>query len=269
MSCPPSALSGRGPGNRVSPRGRPVVLVIAGSDSSGGAGIVRDVQTLTDLNADALCVVTAVTAQSNRQVTAVHAVPPEVVRAQIEAACATLRPDAVKIGMLGNRAAVEAVAEALGRLADGTVPVVLDPVLMSSSGGALLDEEGRRALLERLIPLATLLTPNVPEAAALLGEDSAAGGAALDLQAQRLLSLGPRAVLLKGGHASEDAATDRLVIRDEPLLKLAAPRVSATRRGTGCALASAIAARLAEGRTLTEACQSAKEYVLRTLLLRS
>jgi hydroxymethylpyrimidine/phosphomethylpyrimidine kinase len=250
----------------VSSPARPVVLVIAGSDSSGGAGIVRDVQTLTAFDTDALCVVTAVTAQSNTGVTAVHLVPPEVVRAQIEAAYATQRPDAVKIGMLGNRATVEAVADALGRLGEGAVPIVLDPVLVSSSGGTLLDEEGRQALKDRLIPLATLLTPNVPEAAALLREESAAGEAALDLQAQRLLGLGARGVLLKGGHAQERDARDRLAVRNEPLQRLAAPRVGAARRGTGCALASAIAAGLAHGRTLVEACQGAKEYVHRSLL---
>ncbi|MGH8294427.1 MAG: bifunctional hydroxymethylpyrimidine kinase/phosphomethylpyrimidine kinase [Steroidobacteraceae bacterium] len=248
-------------------RARPVVLVIAGSDSSGGAGIVRDVQTLTDLGADALCVITAVTAQCNRRVTAVHAVPPEVVRAQIEAAYATRRPDAVKIGMLASRATVEAVADALGRAGDGAAAIVLDPVLASSSGGVLLDEEGRQALKERLIPLATLLTPNVPEAAALLGEEAAAGEAALDLQAERLLGLGAVAVLLKGGHADEGDATDRLAMRNEPLRKLTAPRVRSARRGTGCALASAIAARLAGGRMLLEACQSAKEYVRASLLV--
>lgn len=243
------------------------MLVIAGSDSSGGAGIVRDVQTLADFNTDALCVATAVTAQSNRRVTAIHAVPAEVVRAQIEAAYATRRPDAVKIGMLGNRATVEAVADALGHLGDTTVPIVLDPVLVSSSGAELLDEEGRRALQERLIPLAALLTPNVPEAATLLRERPATDEAALDLQAQRLLGLGARAVLLKGGHAGEGAATDRLAMRNEPLRRLTAPRVSGARRGTGCALASAIAAGLAHGRTLPEACQIAKEHVLRSLLL--
>lgn len=239
---------------------------------------MRDVQTLTDLDTDALCVITTVTAQSNQRVAAVHAVPPEVVRAQIEAACATRRPNAVKIGMLGNRALVEAVADALGRLEPVPPPIVLDPVLVSSSGGALLDEEGQQALKQRLIPLATLLTPNVPEAAALLGERPAAGEgpaagdgpaaseAALDLQAQRLLGLGALAVLLKGGHADEGDATDRLAVRGEPLRKLMAPRVNAARRGTGCALASAIAAGLAHGHTLVEACRSAKEYVREGLL---
>lgn len=250
----------------MSSHARPVVLVIAGSDSSGGAGIVRDVQTLMDASTDALCVITAVTAQSNRRVTAVHAVPPETVRAQIEAAYETRRPDAIKIGMLGNRATVAAVAEALSRRGDGAPPIVLDPVLVASSGGALLDEEGCQALREQLLPLTTLLTPNIPEAAALLGEEPAASAAALDLQAQRLLGLGARAVLLKGGHAAEGEAIDRLVTRDEPLRRLTAPRVSAARRGTGCALASAIAARLAHGQTLLEACQSGKEYVRGSLL---
>src|SRR5215469_10141933 len=141
---------------------RPAVLVIAATDSSGGAGLTRDVRVLSDFSVDALCVVTAVTAQSDQQVTAVHHVPPDVVRAQLTAALATRQVGAIKIGMLGTRATVEAVAEALPA---SDVPIVLDPVLVSSSGGVLLDDAGRAALIRLLMPRATLVTPNVPEVA--------------------------------------------------------------------------------------------------------
>jgi hydroxymethylpyrimidine/phosphomethylpyrimidine kinase len=245
---------------------RPAVLVIAGSDSSGGAGLTRDAQALEAFGADALAVVTAVTAQSDRRVLAVHPVPPAILRAQIAGAFETRIPDGIKVGMLVNRETVEAVAAAIDEaLRDGvavpTVPIVVDPVLISSSGGVLLDEGGRRVLADRLLPLTSLLTPNVQEAAALLGLPAAENGAELDEQAQRLLDLGPRAVLLKGGHSAESEAVDRLARRGEPLRRFAAPRIRATRRGTGCALAAAIAAQLAAGVALEESCQRAQAYV--------
>jgi hydroxymethylpyrimidine/phosphomethylpyrimidine kinase len=251
---------------------RPAVLVVAGSDSSGGAGIACDVRTLDDFGADALCVITAVTAQSNRRVSSIHHVPPAVIRAQIEAAFQTREPCAVKLGMLGCRATVEAVAA--GLRAHETLPWVLDPVLASSSGGVLLDSEGRVALLARLLPHAALVTPNAPEAAVLLGEDPAADDdratdayqatdeATLRAQAQRILALGPRAVLLKGGHGRGEEAVDWLVSRDRPPERIASARVPAARRGTGCALASAIAAQLGAGRPLDESCRRAKAYVV-------
>ena len=245
---------------------RPHVLVIAGSDSSGGAGLTRDVQTLEAFGADALAVVTAVTAQSDRRVLAVHPVPPTILRAQIAAAFESRIPDAIKIGMLVNRETVEAVAEALAEAlrshaTASTPPVVTDPVLVSSSGGVLLDEEGRRALADRLLPLTLLLTPNTQEAGALLGLPAAQSASDLDNQAQRLLDLGPRAVLLKGGHSCELEAIDRLARRGRPVQRIATPRRPASRRGTGCMLASAIAAQLAAGVALEESCRKAQAYV--------
>jgi len=220
---------------------------------------MRDVQVLSDFATDALCAVTAVTAQSNSQVFDVHQVPPEMIRAQIAAAFATRKVRAVKIGMLGTRAAIEALIESLPPR--GSIPIVLDPVLAASSGAMLLDAGGFEAMREDLIPRATLVTPNVPEAAALLGEDLATSETELIAQAQRLLALGPEAVLLKGGHATGDEAVDWLVSRSHPVKRLAAQRFQVTRRGTGCALASAIAAGLAAGVPLSEACGRAKEYV--------
>lgn len=266
MSEPPSrqrADSQRPPtGRRANPppRERPCVLVIAASDSSGGAGLTRDVRVLSDLGVDALCAVTAVTAQSNKAVTAVHHVPPEVIRAQIRAAFDTRQIEAVKIGMLGTRATVETVADALLHQPQ-PFSLVIDPVLVSSSGGVLLDEGGRAALTGALFPTATLVTPNVPEAAALLEEPVAADEADLLEQGQRLLDLGSQAILLKGGHGTGLEAVDLLISR-EGIDRLAAPRVCGSSRGTGCALASAIAAGLAGGKTLQNACMAAKQYVL-------
>jgi hydroxymethylpyrimidine/phosphomethylpyrimidine kinase len=243
---------------------RPAVLVIAATDSSGGAGLTRDVRTLTDFSVDALCVVTAVTAQSDKRVTAVHHIPPEVIRAQISGALETRQVGAIKIGMLGIRATVEAVAECLATVARA-VPLVIDPVLISSSGGMLLDAPGRAALLERLLPLTMVVTPNVPEVAALLGEPVATDAAELIRQGQRLLELGSRAVLLKGGHATGEEAVDML-IAPGGVDKINSRRVAGSSRGTGCALASGIAAGLASGQPLLEATTRAKRYVLERLL---
>ena len=240
---------------------RPTVLVIAGSDSSGGAGLTRDVRSLEAMGAEALCALTAVTAQTDARVLAIHRVPSADVRAQIEAAFATRRIDAVKIGMLVDRATLEAVADALGNAP--AVPVVLDPVLRASSGAALLEDEGYERLRERLFPLTTLLTPNLPEAAELAGvrpEPDPAPARILEW-AQRLLEQGVRAVLVKGGHASGVAAADVLVQPDREPVWLSAARLRAARRGTGCALASAIAAALAAGEDLPAACRRGRAHV--------
>ena len=237
---------------------RAAVLVIAATDSSGGAGLTRDVRVLSDFSVDALCVVTAVTAQSDHKVTAVHHVPPDIVRAQVTAALATRQVGAIKIGMLGTRATVEAVADALPA---SDVPIVVDPVLVSSSGGMLLDEEGRTALTRVLLPRAMLVIPNVPEAAALLGEPIAQDEAGLLGQGQRLLRYGSQAILLKGGHSEGAEAVD-LLISAAGVQRIASKRVSGSSRGTGCSLASAIAASLVKGKSLATACEAAKTYVL-------
>ncbi len=244
---------------------RPAVLVIAGSDSSGGAGLARDVRTLEIMGADALCAVTAVTAQTDVRVLGVHAVPPEQVRLQIEAAFATREVGAVKIGMLAESATIDAVADALQSAP--AVPLVLDPVLRASSGAALLEEGGLGRLRARLFPLATLLTPNIPEAACLAGEplDTDPQPARLVGWARGLLAEGVRSVLIKGGHAGGEAAADVLVRPQAQPLWLSGPRLSASRRGTGCALASAIAAALAAGADLPEACRRGRAHVLALL----
>jgi hydroxymethylpyrimidine/phosphomethylpyrimidine kinase len=240
---------------------RPAVLVIAGSDSSGGAGLTRDVRSLEAMGADALCALTAVTAQTDARVLAVHPVPAAQVRAQIEAAFAARRIGAVKIGMLVDRATLEAVADALGNAP--AVPVVLDPVLRASSGAALLEDERYERLRARLFPLTTLLTPNLPEAAELAGAvpEPDPAPARIIGWARRLLEQGVRAVLVKGGHGSGPQAADVLVQPDCEPLWLSAPRLAATRRGTGCALASAIAAGLAAGEDLAAACRRGRAHV--------
>ena len=240
---------------------RPAVLVIGGSDSSGGAGLTRDVLSLEAMGADALCALTAVTAQTDARVLAVHRVPAAHVRAQIEAAFAARRIGAVKIGMLVDAVTLQAVADALGNAP--AVPVVLDPVLRASSGGALLEDERYERLRARLFPLATLLTPNLPEAAELVGvcPEPDPVPARIIEWARRLLGQGVRAVLVKGGHASGAQAADVLVQPDREPLWLSAPRLAATRRGTGCALASAIAAGLAAGEDLAVACRAGRAHV--------
>jgi hydroxymethylpyrimidine/phosphomethylpyrimidine kinase len=239
------------------------VLVIAGSDSSGGAGVAQDVRTLTRFGVQALCTLTAVTAQSDTQLSAVHLVPPQMVSAQMQAALGSGRVRAIKIGMLGTRATVLAVAAHLPPRA--AMPLVLDPVLSASAGGELLDAAGRAALIEWLLPRATLITPNIPEAAALLASASARSEEELLRQGAALLALGPEAVLLKGGHGSGAEATDWLFRAGEPVRPLAAARIAATRRGTGCALAAAIAAGLATGLELHAACARAKQHVTELL----
>ena len=240
------------------------VLVIAGTDSSGGAGLTRDVRVLAECGMRAVPVVTAVTAQSNARVHAVHTLPPEMIRAQLVAARETHAIAAVKIGMLANRATVEIVAECLPSRDD--VPIVLDPVLHASSGNSLLDNAGRAALREHLLPKVSIVTPNIPEAALLTGGPAAdQEDAAID-QARQILRMGARAVLIKGGHASGRECTDILVSENSAPLRLVLDRTEGTLRGTGCALATAIAAGLARKLPLPYACRFAKNYVAAELV---
>lgn len=238
---------------------RNAVLVIAGSDSSGGAGVARDVRVLTECGVDALCTITAVTAQTNARTGSIHHVPAALIQEQVAAAFATRTINAIKIGMLGIAATVEAVASSLP---ESVPPMVIDPVLVASSGGVLLDSDGVRAMRHLLLPRTTLFTPNIPEAAALLHEPAADDVTTMIEQAQRLLKMGPRAVLLKGGHADSAEAIDVLVWGDGDSLILASPRSMLQRRGTGCAFASAAAAALARGAAINDACRAAKRYIV-------
>jgi hydroxymethylpyrimidine/phosphomethylpyrimidine kinase len=238
---------------------RPVVLVIAGSDSSGGAGLLRDVQVLTRLEVEARCVVTAVTAQTHTSVSAIHHVPPEIVREQMRAALETGDIGAIKIGMLGALETIKAVIEALP--SRDHIPIVLDPVLSSSSGSSLLTPSAQTGLKDLLLPRVTLVTPNLPEAARLLAENAATDDGQMIEQAQRILGFGSQAVLLKGGHALGQEAVDVLVTASDTPVRLRAARVDGALRGTGCALSSAIAANLALQMPLVVACERAKAHV--------
>lgn len=242
---------------------RRAVLVIAGSDSSGGAGVARDLRVLTECGVDTLCAITAVTAQTNARTGSIHHVPASLIEEQIATAFATRAIDAIKIGMLGTAATVEAIANSLP---ESSPPIVIDPVLIAASGGILLDEAGIEAMRRHLVPRATLFTPNIPEAATLLNDAAAEDVTAMIEQAQRLLRMGPGAVLLKGGHASGAEAVDVLVWGDGDSLILASPRSTLQRRGTGCALASAAAAALARGATISDACRAAKRYIVEYVL---
>jgi hydroxymethylpyrimidine/phosphomethylpyrimidine kinase len=235
------------------------VLTIAGSDSGGGAGIQADLKTFSALGVYGASVIAALTAQNTRAVTAIHEVPPEFVVAQLDAVFDDIEIAAVKIGMLSSPATIEAVADGLRR--HGARRIVLDPVMVAKSGDRLLREDAVSTLRKRLLPLATVITPNLPEAAVLLEEEVVRDEAGMIGAAARLRELGPEAVLLKGGHLETKDSIDVLDDGAEPLT-LAAPRIAtANTHGTGCTLASAIAALLARGLPLRDAVQGAKAYV--------
>jgi hydroxymethylpyrimidine/phosphomethylpyrimidine kinase len=222
----------------------PVALTIAGSDSSGGAGIQADLKTFAALGVYGASAITALTAQNTTGVTGIHLVPPGFVTAQIDAVFADLDVGAVKIGMVAQLATIEAIAAALKRWQPRHV--VLDPVMVATSGDRLLSADAVDALRTKLIPRATIVTPNLPEAAALLNEPIASSEAEIEGQGQRLLALGCPVVLIKGGHGQGAESIDYLVDRDG-VTALAAPRiVTKNTHGTGCSLSSAIAAELAK-----------------------
>jgi hydroxymethylpyrimidine/phosphomethylpyrimidine kinase len=236
-----------------------IALTIAGSDSSGGAGIQADLKTFSALGVYGASAITALTAQNTQGVEAVLVVPPDFVVRQIEVVARDLKVGAVKIGMLATGEVIEAVAGALEALPG--VPVVLDPVIVAASGDALLDEDAVATLRSVLVPRATLITPNLPEAAKLLDSGEAKNEREMVAQAAALRRLGAKAVLIKGGHAEGAKAID-LLINEEGELRLEAPRVeTGNTHGTGCTLSSAIAAELAKGAALRDAARTAKAYV--------
>ncbi|MGA7811251.1 bifunctional hydroxymethylpyrimidine kinase/phosphomethylpyrimidine kinase [Bradyrhizobium sp.] len=237
----------------------PVALTIAGSDSSGGAGIQADLKTFAALGVYGASAITALTAQNTTGVSGIHCVPAEFVTAQIDAVFGDLEVAAVKIGMVAELAIIDAIAAGLKRWSPRHV--VLDPVAVATSGDRLLAQDAIAALREKLMPLASIVTPNLPEAAYLLNEPIAASESAIEVQGRRLLAMGCPAVLIKGGHGQGADSMDYLV-RESGTIALAAPRV-ATRNthGTGCSLSSAIAAGLAKGEDLETAVRHAKVFV--------
>lgn len=237
----------------------PIAVTIAGSDSGGGAGIQADLKTFAALGVYGASVIATLTAQNTRAVTAIHDVPAEFISAQLDAVFDDLDVGAVKIGMLSQTATIVAVADGLAR--HSGCNVVLDPVMIASSGARLIAADAIAALRELLIPQALLITPNLPEAAALLDTPIADSEAQMRDQARALLQLGPHAVLIKGGHAESAESVDLLVTADG-VERLAVARITTkNNHGTGCTLSSAIAAGLAKGLPLAAAVREAKAYV--------
>ncbi len=237
----------------------PIALTIAGSDPSGGAGIQADIKTFTALGVYGASVITALTAQNTLGVTGVHKVPADFIRAQFDAVTSDLAISAIKTGMLGDEETVLTVAALLAR--EKPSALVVDPVMVATSGDILLAPDAIKALRDTLIPLADLITPNVPEAAALLAMPCAQSDADMVAQAQALMRLGCGAVLLKGGHSRGDDAVDVLVTSDA-MHRFKRPRIDTRNtHGTGCTLAAAIAAGLARGQLLPDAVLFAKDFV--------
>jgi hydroxymethylpyrimidine/phosphomethylpyrimidine kinase len=237
----------------------PIAVSIAGSDSGGGAGIQADLKTFAALGVYGATVITALTAQNTTGVSAVQDIPPEFIAAQIDAVFSDLDVAAVKIGMLSHRAAIEAVAAGLDRYQQTSI--VLDPVMMATSGDRLLASEAVEVLRAVLIPRALVITPNLPEAAALLDAPIATSESMMREQGERLLALGAKAVLMKGGHAEGPESID-LLIEPAAVARLVSERVATKNtHGTGCTLSAAIAAGLAKGLSLAEAVRDAKAYV--------
>jgi hydroxymethylpyrimidine/phosphomethylpyrimidine kinase len=237
----------------------PVAVTIAGSDSGGGAGVQADLKTFSALGVYGASVITALTAQNSKGVSAIHEIPREFVAAQIDAVFSDLPVGAVKIGMLANTSVIEAVAGGLKRW--NQTNVVLDPVMIATSGARLLQSRAVEVLRRVLMPSASIITPNLPESADLLESPPARNETEMRDQAQRLLALGAKAVLIKGGHAHGTESVDLLVDATHVVRLVAARIATENTHGTGCTLSSAIAAGLAKGHDLHDAVREAKDYV--------
>lgn len=233
------------------------LLTIAGSDSSGGAGIQADLKTFSAHGTFGMSVITAVTAQNTCGVTKIQNIDPEIVEAQIEAVFEDIRVDAVKIGMVSQPVIIKTIAKALRKYQPEII--VVDPVMISKSGFALLEPEAQETLIKELLPLATLLTPNLPEAEAITGMHAEVKADMLPV-AKRIIELGARAVLVKGGHLTDTA--DDLLYDGQTEVWFEAERVaSQNTHGTGCTLSSSLASNLAKGMSLEEAVRASKAYV--------
>ena len=237
----------------------PVALTIAGSDSSGGAGIQADLKTFAALGVYGASVITALTAQNTKGVTGIHDVPADFVAAQLDAVFGDLDVKAVKIGMVSRRDIIEAIVKGLDRWKPKYA--VVDPVMVATSGDRLLSPDAVDAMRKMLFPRASIITPNLPEAAALLDAKVAISESEIEAQGRRLLAFGCPAVLIKGGHGEGAESVDFLVTQ-KSAVRLAAPRVATKNtHGTGCTLSSAVAAGLAKGESLEAAVRAAKIYV--------
>lgn len=244
-------------------RARPVALTIAGSDSGGGAGIVADLRTFEAHGVWGTVAITAVTAQNTLGVQAVEVLSPEIVRAQIASVVSDLGVDAAKTGMLSSAEVVESVAATVAQF--GVRPLVVDPVMVASAGGRLLDLDAVEAVRTLLLPRATVVTPNLSEAAALVGFD-VTDRPGMERAARTLADMGPDVVLVKGGHLAGDASPDCLLVAGGAPLWLEGARLPAQgAHGSGCVLSAAICAELARGMEAPDACLAAKRFVERAI----
>lgn len=239
------------------------VLIAAGSDSGGGAGIQADIKTVTALGGYAATAITALTAQDTRGVHGIHPVPTDFIAQQMELVLADIGADAIKTGMLGDGPVIETVATVIAEHAS-KIPFVLDPVMVAKGGARLLDESASDILRTRLLPLARIVTPNIPEAEVLLGRRIETV-ADMEKAARDLVAMGPAAALVKGGHMPGDTVTDVLADGGD-VTRYDSPRIDTTStHGTGCTLASAIACGIAQGLALERAVARARAYVLRAI----
>lgn len=240
------------------------IFAIAGSDPSGGAGIQADIKTISALGGYAMAAITALTVQDTRKVYDLHPVPADIVAAQVETVLEDIRPDALKVGMMGS---VETAERLAGIFTDHSdIPLVVDPVILSTSGYQLLAKRGVDILISEIFPQTTLLTPNLPEAAHLAGTDDICTLNDMQRAGEKLLAMGAQAVLIKGGHMSGDILTDMLVTR-EAVDEFSSPLIpSRNTHGTGCTLASAIATGLGQGMGLKDAVARAHKYVHQAIL---
>ena len=244
----------------------PRLLTIAGSDSGGGAGIQADLKTFAALGCYGMSAITALTAQNTLGVRAIHGVPLDMLGAQIDAVVEDIGVDAIKIGMLHSADTVRAVASAIDRHRLARIPIVLDPVMVATSGAVLIDDAAIDVLVRELFSRATVITPNLDEASLLVGHPIV-DEAGLEAAAGRLLERGANAVLLKGGHLEGSTVSDLLVVRDAGPRWMRAPRIATLNtHGTGCTLSSAIAAHLALGSSLIDAVESARGFVRAALV---
>ena len=237
----------------------PIALTIAGSDSGGGAGIQADLKTFSALGVFGCSAIASLTAQNTLGVQGVLPVPPEFVQQQIHSVMSDIAVGAIKTGMLGTAEIIHAVAESLRSYPH--IPLVVDPVMVATSGDRLLAEDAIQTLIDTLIPMAMVVTPNLHEAAVLLGTNAAENIEQMQQQGEKLLALGAKAVLMKGGHTTGDTATDLLVTPAGTNTFSAARLATRNTHGTGCTLASAIAAGLAKQLPLAQAIQQAKDYL--------
>jgi len=243
------------------PQGR--VLIVAGSDSGGGAGIQADIKTCASFGAYSATAITAVTAQNTLGVQQVEVFAPALVRAQIESVMTDIGADVIKIGMLGNQAIIETVADVLEEFGEDCF-VVLDPVMVATSGDRLLEDGAIAALKDQLLPMADLITPNVPEAALLTGQ-AVENVDSMQKAGEALLEMGAYAALMKGGHLDGKSVLDLLVTEDGTNI-MSSPRIQSKHtHGTGCTLASACAAAMSLGAGLNEAVMSAREFVFEAI----